>query len=83
MDQLTISVLIGNGNGTFKPAIFYSVGNSPHLVAIADIDGNGKQDIVSAHYRSGTVSVLLGNGDGTFSGLQFFIMLEAALRELQ
>ncbi|MDJ1257808.1 MAG: VCBS repeat-containing protein [Candidatus Midichloria sp.] len=43
----TISVLIGNGNGTFKPAIFYSVGNSPHSVAITDIDDNGKQDIVS------------------------------------
>jgi hypothetical protein len=61
-----ISVLLGlkdkrgNPTGTFGPARNYDVGPSASL-AVADLDGNGTKDIVTA---SG--SVLLGNGDGTF-----------------
>jgi hypothetical protein len=61
-----ISVLLGlkdkhgNPTGTFGPARNYDVGPSASLI-VADLDGNGTRDIVTA---SG--SVLLGNGDGTF-----------------
>jgi hypothetical protein len=58
-----VSVLLGNGNGTFASATNYaaSVGyGTSDAVAVADLNGDGKLDIVTAG------SVLLGNGDGTF-----------------
>ena len=61
----TVSVLLGNGNGTFQSAVPYSVGASPSAVAVGDVNGDGKLDLVVAN-AGGTVSVLLGNGDGTF-----------------
>lgn len=67
-----ISVLLGVGNGTFKPAVFYSdvlngsgVGYGANGVAIADLNGDGNLDVVAAAW-SGVVNVFLGNGDGTF-----------------
>lgn len=64
-----VSVLVGNGDGTFSSPIFYPiqpVGNGPNVVAIADFNGDGKADIVSANYDGYDTSVFLGNGDGTF-----------------
>jgi FG-GAP-like repeat/Protein of unknown function (DUF1573)/FG-GAP repeat len=64
-----VSVLVGKGDGTFTSPVFYPiqvVGNGPNVVAIADFNGDGKQDIVSANYDGYDTSVLLGNGDGTF-----------------
>jgi hypothetical protein len=62
----TVSVLLGNGDGSFRPARNYAVGHEPGSVVVADLTGDGKEDIVAADYGSGTVSVLLGNGDGSF-----------------
>ena len=68
----TLSVLLGNGDGTFQPQTMYAVGVTPFAVAIADLNGDGKLDLVTANTNTGTnvstgsVSVLLGNGDGTF-----------------
>jgi hypothetical protein len=62
----SISVLLGNGNGTFTPAVNLAVGTNPDSVAVADVNGDGKQDIIVANNGSGTVSLLLGNGNGTF-----------------
>ncbi len=64
----TISVLLGNGNGTFHGAVTYSVGSGPIALAIGDLTGDGVLDIAVANYNSGTISVLFGNGDGTFQG---------------
>ena len=61
----TVSVYLGNGDGTFQPQVTYPVGNLPLAVAIADL-GNGHPDLVVANDSDATVSVLLGNGDGTF-----------------
>lgn len=67
-DQTKISVLLGNGNGTFAAAVNYGTGTRPDKggCAVADIDGDGDIDIVTADYTTSTVSVLLGNGNGTF-----------------
>jgi hypothetical protein len=69
----TVAVLLGNGDGTFQAAVSYSSGGSyASSLAIADINGDGKPDIVLANNYcfylcvDGFVGVMLGNGDGTF-----------------
>ncbi len=63
----TVSVLLGNGDGTLQGAVTYaSGGQAPQAIAIADVNGDGKPDILVANNGSSTVGVLLGNGDGTF-----------------
>jgi hypothetical protein len=60
----TVSVLLGNGAGTFQDPVEYPLGsNSSPFLALGDLTGNGILDIVVA---GPTTTVLLGNGDGTF-----------------
>ncbi len=73
----TVSILLGNGDGTFQPHFDYDTGTQPVWVAAADLNGDGKPDLVVVNFDclnvecnsndgSGSVSILLGNGDGTF-----------------
>lgn len=62
----TVSVLLGNGNGTFQPASNYSTGARPESVAIADFNGDGVADLAAADFNANEVSVLLGSGNGLF-----------------
>ncbi len=62
----TVSILTGNGSGTFTLLSSPAVGTDPCAVAVGDFNGDGKLDIVTANRASYTISVLLGNGDGTF-----------------
>src|SRR5262249_48841280 len=62
----TVSVLLGNGNGTFQPAVSYSTGATPASVAVGDFNGDGRRDLVTANYRGKTVSRMLGKGTGPF-----------------
>ena len=58
-------VLLGNGDGTFRPAVTYDSGGVYAVsVAIADLNGDGKLDVVVANSEN-IVGVFLGNGDGT------------------
>jgi hypothetical protein len=59
-------VLLGNGDGTFQPAVQYAVGRAPSSIVAGDFNGDGKLDLAVANYVSNDVSILLGNGDGTF-----------------
>jgi hypothetical protein len=61
----TVSVLLGNGDGTFQQRVDFAVGSMPLSVAANDL-GNGQVDLVVVNHDSSNVSVLLGNGDGTF-----------------
>ena len=62
-----VGVLLGNGDGTFQTAVDYcSGGSAAYSVAVADVNGDGKPDIVVANANDVNVGVLLGNGDGTF-----------------
>ena len=71
---VVIGVLLGNGDGTFQPAAtFDSGGSGAGGIAVADVSGDGKPDLLvatecvsSSDCSTGAVSVLLGNGDGTF-----------------
>jgi hypothetical protein len=62
----TVSVLRGNGDGSFQAARNYAVGTNPESVAVGDFLGNGVVDLAVANQGDNTVSVLLGNGDGSF-----------------
>jgi hypothetical protein len=70
----SVSVLIGNGDGTFQAAENYDTGGSPEAVALADLNDDDKLDIATADLFGDTiedaeddsVSILFGNGDGTF-----------------
>ncbi len=75
-----VSVLLGNGDGTFQAPRQYTVGafkstaaaisqQTPSLgraVAVTDVNRDGIPDIIVTNDASSDVSVLLGNGDGTF-----------------
>lgn len=61
-----VSVLIGNGNGTFAAAVNYPTGANPFGVAVGDLNGDGVMDLVTANGGNANLSVRLGNGDGTF-----------------
>ena len=61
-----VSVLLGNGNGTFAAQTTFATGNGPRIVTLGDVNGDGRLDIITANQGSDSASVLLGNGDGTF-----------------
>ena len=72
----TVSVLLGNGNGTFAPQQLINVGFTPRGVAVLDADGDGDVDIVNTNTDAGggmgNLSVILNNGSGVFGGSTFF-----------
>ncbi len=62
-----VGILLGNGDGTFQPAVSYDSGGPlADAIAVADVNGDGNLDVVAGNVISSTVGVLLGNGDGTF-----------------
>jgi hypothetical protein len=64
-DHGVVGVLLGNGDGSFQPVVNYSGGNHTSGLAVADVNGDGKLDVVETDVGSGA-GVLLGNGNGTF-----------------
>lgn len=70
----SVAVLLNYGNGAFQAPVNYASGGSVlNAVAIADVNGDGKPDLITANEcdvlgncEQGMIGVLLGNGDGTF-----------------
>ncbi len=60
------SVFLNNGNGSFRRGATFALGKGPIAVALADVNGDGKLDVITANQDENTASVMLGNGDGTF-----------------
>jgi hypothetical protein len=80
-----VGVLLGNGDGTFRPAVTYSSGGSASgSILAADVNGDGKPDLLVANGCAtesidgcgsnlrGLIGVLLGNGNGTFQAARTF-----------
>ena len=60
----TVSVLLGNSNGAFQPALTFGTGAEPLCIAVGDFDHDGTLDLATASFYD--LSILRGNGDGTF-----------------
>jgi hypothetical protein len=68
----TVTVLLGNGNGSFQPAKVSAAGPYPWSLTAGDFNADGKIDLATANQdvtdaSENDVSILLGNGDGTFA----------------
>jgi len=62
--ESTVSVLLGNANGTFQPAQTSAAGPYLQSLAVGDFNADGNLDLAAANAYD--LSVLLGNGNGTF-----------------
>ncbi len=64
----TVSILMGNGDGTFQSHVNYYLGENakPNTLIAADFNNDGDDDLATANSNTDDISILLGNGDGTF-----------------
>jgi hypothetical protein len=63
----SVSIFIGNGDGTFQPVRNYQTASGVRGLCILDADGDGNLDIVTANRSGNNVSILRNNGNGTFA----------------
>src|SRR5204863_260827 len=70
----SVSVLLGNGDGTYQAAVGVAAGTRSEFLAVGDFNSDGKLDLVvasqaacSSNCTPGNLSLLLGKGDGTFN----------------
>jgi len=68
----TVSVLTGNGDGTFQAPQTFTTGTGPQSLAVGDFNGDGRLDLVTVNSRD--VSVLLGIGNGTFQPARSIVL---------
>src|SRR6266480_1639313 len=61
----SITILLGNGNGTFQTPREIDVGTAPNVMAVGDFNGDGIKDVAIGGGNT-ELSILLGVGDGTF-----------------
>jgi len=62
----TVSILLGNGDGTFGPKSDHATGQRPFSLTSGDFNGDQAPDLAIANFDASTVSILLGVGNGTF-----------------
>jgi hypothetical protein len=62
----TVSILLGNGDGTFETHVDYPAGSFPYTIVAGDFNGDGKIDLAVTDLDSQILNILIGAGDGTF-----------------
>jgi uncharacterized repeat protein (TIGR01451 family) len=67
-----VSILLGNGNGTFHAYATYPAATQASGVAVGDFNGDGKPDLAVTDQTNGGVDILLGNGTGSFQSPVFY-----------
>src|SRR5581483_1506921 len=65
-DNNGLTVFTNNGSGILSSNAFYAVPGSPFDFTAADVNNDGKIDLISADYNAGNIRVLTNNGTGTF-----------------
>jgi hypothetical protein len=69
-DHGDFSLLLGNGDGTFQPAVNFTAGDFPDSISVADFNGDGNPDVVLGNFGTSagipSVSISLGDGKGGF-----------------
>jgi hypothetical protein len=64
----TISVLLGNGDGTFQQQQTWATGHTPESITVGDFNGDDIPDLAVADTNENCISIYVGNGDGSFRG---------------
>ncbi len=72
-----VSILLGNGDGTFQSSTI-AVSGGPYALVAGDFTGNGLIDLAVVDRQTSSVSILLGNGDGTFTPGQTIALVNPA-----
>jgi hypothetical protein len=62
-----VAVILGDGDGTFQPPVYYPAGSEPSFVTAGDFNGDHKTDLIVSDYRHNEVITLLNTGVVSFS----------------
>jgi phospholipase C len=63
----TVSIFLGNGDGTFSAGSVIGTGMGPVAIAVGDFNNDGIQDLAIADNIESCITILLGTGRGTFT----------------
>ena len=63
----SLSILLGNGDGSFKDAMTLPLPEQPRAVVLHDFNGDGRLDLAVATAGNNRVTILLGDGTGRFT----------------
>ncbi|MGH9501706.1 MAG: FG-GAP repeat domain-containing protein [Terriglobales bacterium] len=67
----SVTVYLNNGDGSFRTGVTYTnaggLSTFPGESTIADVNGDGKNDIVVGDTYAGEITIFMGNGDGTLT----------------
>ena len=70
----SVSVFLGNGDGSFKNQMTYSADHLPINVLVGDFNNDNQLDIIVLHIFTSDIGVLLGYGNGSFGNQSKFII---------